>query len=82
MRHDEDLAIAAWKNSGGRRPTRRSDGFPTRRDMLWMTPAETAITDAMAAVEAAGASVALTDAVILLSKARDRVADHVEGVSK
>ncbi len=44
-----------------------------------MTPAEIAIINAMQAVEAAGASVALTDAVALLSKARDRVADHVEG---
>jgi hypothetical protein len=46
---------------------------------MWMTGAELAITETMGAVEKAGASVALTDAVILLSKARDRVADHVEG---
>jgi hypothetical protein len=37
------------------------------------------ITAAMEAVEAAGASDALTDAVHLLGQARDRVADHVEG---
>jgi hypothetical protein len=45
-----------------------------------MSPAELAITAAMVAVEEAGASVALTDAVTLLAKARDRVADHVEGI--
>jgi hypothetical protein len=45
-----------------------------------MSPAELAITEAMHAVEKAGASIALTDAVILLGKARDRVADHEEGI--
>jgi hypothetical protein len=44
-----------------------------------MTPAELAITDAMRAVEKAGGSIALTDAVTMLSIARERVADHVEG---
>jgi hypothetical protein len=43
-----------------------------------MTPAELAITAAMQAVEEAGASVDLTEAVILLGKARDKVADHVD----
>lgn len=62
------------------RPKLRPDGLPSRIDRLLMSPAELAITAAMAAVEAAGASVALTDAVTLLSKARDRVADHVEGI--
>jgi hypothetical protein len=44
-----------------------------------MTPAELAISEAIQAVEKVGASKALTDAVLLLSRARDRVADHVEG---
>jgi len=61
------------------RPTTRPDGIPTRADRTLMTPAELAITAAMHAVEDAGASIALTDAVILLGKARDRVADHAEG---
>lgn len=61
------------------RPHLRDDGIPTRCDRDLMSYAEIAISDAMAAVEDAGASVALTDAVVLLSKARDRVADHVEG---
>lgn len=72
-------ALDAWKKDGGPRPVRRPDGIPTRADMQWMTAAELAIREAMQAVEAAGASVALTDAVTLLSKAQDRVADHVEG---
>ena len=72
-------ALDAWKKDGGARPVRRPDGIPTRADMQWMTAAELAIREAMQAVEAVGASVALTDAVTLLSKAQDRVADHVEG---
>lgn len=60
------------------RPALRDDGFPTRSDMSLMSPAELAITAAMAEVERAGGSLALTDAVNLLGRARDRVADHVE----
>jgi len=74
-------ALDAWKRCGGLRPEKRPDGIPTRSDQQWMTQAEMAISGAMAAVEKAGASEALTDAVTLLSKARDRVADHVEGVN-
>lgn len=74
-------ALDAWKKDGGTRPATRPDGIPTRIDMQWMTPAELAIMEAMKAVEVAGASEALTDAVTLLSKARDRVADHVEAAS-
>lgn len=59
----------------------RPDGIPSRIDQSLMTPAELAITEAMHAVEEAGASVALTDAATLLAKARERVADHVEGVA-
>ena len=61
------------------RPHLRPDGVPTRIDISLMTPAEIAITDAMIAVEDAGGSHALTDAVTLLARARSRVADHVEG---
>lgn len=53
---------------------------PRRIRLDLHTPAETAIVEAMLAVEAAGGSLALTDAGTLLSKARDRVADHVEGI--
>lgn len=44
-----------------------------------MTAAERAIYDALAVVEAAGCDVRLTDAVVLLQAARDRVADFVDG---
>lgn len=63
------------------RPRLRKDGVPTRIDMLHWSAAELAISNAMAAVERAGASKALTDAVTFLGQARDRVADHMEGLS-
>ena len=72
-------ALDAWKKDGGLRPAKRPDGIPTRCDVQWATDAERAIMDAMALVEKCGASAALTDAVMLLSKAQDRVADHIEG---
>ena len=66
-------------NNSAARLHLRPDGIPTRADRSLMSSAEMAITEAMAVVEAAGASTALTDAVVLLGRARDRVADHVEG---
>ena len=75
-----DAALNTWKNNGGPRPTNRPDGIPTRIDHNWHTDAEIAIVKAMVAVESAGASVALTDAITLLAQARARVADHVEGI--
>jgi hypothetical protein len=72
--------LNSWKKNGGIRPGKRPDDFPTRCDTQFWTKAEVAISNAMEAVEAAGASAALTDAVNLLSQARDRVADHVEGI--
>ena len=75
-----EVALNKWMEFGGIRPQLRPDGIPTRIDSLWHTPAEKAITDAMAAVERhPGGSLALTEAIMLLAKARDRVADHVEG---
>lgn len=76
-------ALAAWASGKQQfRQKNRPDGIPTRCDIQWMTPAELSITKAIASVEDAGAGAALTDAVTLLSKARDRVADHVEGVTE
>lgn len=72
-------ALRKWKSDGGLRPVQRPDGIPTRVDLGFMTPAEIAIGNAMRAVEDAGGSPALTDAIMLLSGARARVADHVEG---
>lgn len=75
-----EAALADWKQKGGARPAKRPDGIPTRIDTNWMTPAELAINRAKEAVEMAGGSIALTDAVALLSKARGRVADHAEEI--
>lgn len=54
------------------------DGFPRRSRLDLHTPAEAAIRAAIDAVESAGAHVFLTDAVNLLIKAGDKVADFVE----
>lgn len=62
------------------RPTLRPDGIPARACVEYLTPAEVAIQHAVYAVEESGASRALTDAVVLLDRARHRVADHVEGI--
>jgi len=53
---------------------------PSRRriDIQRLTPAETAIRNAMLAVEDVGADPLLTDAVNLLQQARDKVADYVD----
>lgn len=55
-----------------------SNGIPRRSRIDLYTPAETAIRDAMLAVEEAGAHPLLTDAVNLLGQAKDKVADYVE----
>jgi hypothetical protein len=62
------------------RPHLRGDGIPTRCDISHHTLAESAIYYAISVVEAAGASKALTDAVLLLAQAMNRVADHCEGI--
>jgi hypothetical protein len=54
------------------------NGFPRRMCLNLMTPAELSIFNAMQEVEKAGAHPLLTDAVILLGQARDKVADFVE----
>lgn len=56
----------------------RPDGIPRRCDITLDTPAESAIRAAIAAVEAAVAHPRMTDAVVLLQKAKDAVADAVE----
>lgn len=49
-----------------------------RRDLHRMMPAERAIRDAIIAVEKMGADTLLTDAVVLLSQAQERVADYID----
>lgn len=52
---------------------------PNRRNRLDLcTPAELAIYNAMQEVEKAGADVRLTEAIILLDKARNLIADFIE----
>lgn len=53
--------------------------FPRRNRLDKNTPAELAIRNAMLEVEKAGAHPLLTDAVILLGQAKDKVADFVDG---
>lgn len=53
-------------------------GFPRRNQLNRFSPAERVIFGAVAEVEKAGAHPLLTDAVNLLHKARDRVADFVD----
>lgn len=54
--------------------------FPRRIRLDQHTPAEAAITDAMRSVESAGCDARLTKALVLLSDAREQVADFVDGV--
>jgi len=54
------------------------DGFPRRARIDLNTPTERAIRRAIDAVESLGAHTLLTDAVVLLGQARDKVADYVE----
>lgn len=59
----------------------RMGEFPRRSRMDQFSPAEKAIWDAAQAVEAMPADVRLTNAVVLLGRAREYVADFVDGVT-
>jgi pyridoxal biosynthesis lyase PdxS len=56
------------------------DTIPRRARMDRWVPAEHAIHAAIEAVERMPADVRLTDAVVLLGQAKDRVADYVDAV--
>lgn len=58
------------------------DEIPRRARLDLMTPAERAIFDAVAVVEAAGCDVRLTDAVVLMAAARESVADYIDGIQR
>jgi hypothetical protein len=60
------------------RPHLRADGIPTRSDQSLMSSVERTITHIILRVEEMGASKELTDAVVLLGRARDKIADYVE----
>ena len=52
--------------------------FPRRSCIYLLTPAEKAVYDAVQEVEKAGADVLLTEAVILLQQAREKLADYFD----
>lgn len=54
--------------------------FPRRSVYEEMSVEEQKIFDLVQDIEKLGASLALTKAVILLSEARDALADHIEGI--
>ena len=56
------------------------ENIPRRNLVTKMTPAEIAIYGAMLEVEKLPANVKLTDAVVLLSQAKDKVADFVDNI--
>ena len=56
--------------------------IPRRNRIDQFTPAEKGIWDAVQAVEALPADPRLTDAVVLLARAREKVADFVDGVPR
>lgn len=57
-----------------------SNERPRRIQWEKLTPAERSICAAMEVVEEVGADPRLTDAVVLLQQARDKVADYVDGI--
>ena len=54
--------------------------IPRRIQLEKLTPAELAIRNAVLAVEEMPADVRLTDAVVLLQKAKEKVADFVDEI--
>lgn len=52
--------------------------IPRKAYLNLLTPAETAIVRAIEAVEQAGADPRLTDAINLLSSAKDKVAEYID----
>lgn len=53
-------------------------GHPRRNDILEMTSEELLILAVIQRVEALGAHTLLTDAVVLLSQAKNKISDYVE----
>lgn len=52
--------------------------IPRRNRLDQNTPAELAIRDAVDAVERMGADVLLTESVVLLGQAREKLADYID----
>ncbi len=60
----------------------RPDGIPRRAYMPEWVPAEKAVQDAVDEVEKMPADIRLTEAVMLLGQARDKVADYIDSFPK
>jgi hypothetical protein len=56
----------------------REDGIPRRADVTLNAPAEIAIRAAIYTVELLGADPLLTEAVVLLGQAKDKVSDYLD----
>lgn len=67
----------SWK-LGQRVVKEESMNIPRRIDLLRNTPAELAIRHALDQVELMGCHELLTEAVVLLGQAREKVADYVD----
>lgn len=76
------FGLETWKcyccGGTGKQGVNRADGTPRRIDVNLSVPAEQAIRNAMKIVEQEGCDVLLTDAVILLEQALNKVADYVD----
>lgn len=60
----------------------KNNEIPRRSRIDLLVPAEKAIYDAMQEVEKLAADMRLTEAIILLDKARAKVADFVDGINQ
>jgi hypothetical protein len=61
------------------KPKQKMENETPRRNRLDLnTPAEIAIHNAMQEIEKIGANVKLTEAIILLQQAKDKVADYID----
>lgn len=58
--------------------TIKNSDFPRRNNLTYLTPAETAIWNAIQEIEKLGADVRLTEAIVKLQEAREWVADFVD----
>ena len=78
LRNDHVPTASTSKNRSGALMQLSDNGFPRRNRIDLYTPAESAIAEAIAVVESLGCHTLLTEAVCLLSRAKEAVADFVE----
>lgn len=68
-----------WEKYRNTHPVRKDIDYTRRCDILRHSPAEKAIYEAMGKLEEMPADPLLTDAVVFLQRAKDRVADYIDG---